>query len=273
MAPLKLLTPEQKEFYERNGFIQLSDVFTDEEFEEIHREYNALFQRKENEQNSNLEGVWQGTEMQKASKGLQISVKSIHNLQMHSGVFTRLLLHQKFLDALEDVVGSPNILLHHTKAHIKPPEKGAPFLMHQDYHYFPHRNHTMVAAFIHMEDTNPENGGLCVYPGSHKLGPLPEKEVMGDNGSLYRHIDQEQFPLDKATPVIARKGDLLIFSYLLVHGSYLNLSKRSRPMFLAQIRAAEDEPTKEIHRSYCQDMVLRGVNEKMPAIITERHVK
>jgi phytanoyl-CoA hydroxylase len=29
----------------------------------------------------------------------------------------------------------------------------------------------MIAVFINLDDSNPENGGLAVFPGSHKLGP------------------------------------------------------------------------------------------------------
>ena len=56
---------------------------------------------------------------------------SVHNLQMHSAPFTKILQHDKMLDALEDIMGTSNIALHHTKAHVKPPGKGAPYLMHQ----------------------------------------------------------------------------------------------------------------------------------------------
>ena len=38
----------------------------------------------------------------------------------------------------------------------------------------------------------------------------------------FHHVDQERFPLSGAAPVRAKKGDVVIFSYLLVHGSYLN---------------------------------------------------
>lgn len=58
-------------------------------------------------------------------------VKSIHGLQMYSAAFTRLLLNKKMLDACEDIMETPNILLHHTKAHLKPPGSGSPFPMHQ----------------------------------------------------------------------------------------------------------------------------------------------
>lgn len=56
---------------------------------------------------------------------------SIQNLQCHSGIFTKMLMNDNLLDAVSELVGSENILLHHTKAHVKPPEKGAPFPTHQ----------------------------------------------------------------------------------------------------------------------------------------------
>ena len=82
------------------------------------------------------------------------------------------MLNERLLDAIEDIMESGNIVLHHTKAHLKPPEQGAPFPMHQDYHYFPYKDHSMLAIFIHLDDTSPENGGLAIFPGSHKNGPL-----------------------------------------------------------------------------------------------------
>jgi len=33
----------------------------------------------------------------------------------------------------------------------------------------------MVAVFIHLDDSDPENGGLAIFPGSHKLGPQENK--------------------------------------------------------------------------------------------------
>lgn len=42
-----------------------------------------------------------------------------------------MLMNDNLLDAVSELVGSENILLHHTKAHVKPPEKGAPFPTHQ----------------------------------------------------------------------------------------------------------------------------------------------
>lgn len=42
-----------------------------------------------------------------------------------------MLLNDNLLNAVEEIIGSKDILLHHTKAHVKPPGKGSPFPMHQ----------------------------------------------------------------------------------------------------------------------------------------------
>jgi len=272
MGKLKFLTPEQKEFWKENGFIKLTNVFSKDEFNDIEREYSDLFARKQQENIDGLEAAWIGDDMKKAANNINYTVKSVHNLQMHSAAFTRLLMHPKLLDAIEDIMDSPDILLHHTKAHFKPPEKGAPYLMHQDYPYFPFKKHTMLAVFVHLDDTTPENGGLCVYPGSHKLGPLKERVIYDEHNEKYMYADPERFPISGATPVNAKKGEIIVFSYLLLHGSYVNSSTRPRRMFLAQLRAADDEPAKEVHHSHCQNLVLRGRNLKFEANMATRFV-
>ena len=46
---------------------------------------------------------------------------------------------------------------------------------------------------------------------------------------------QSEWPLSAGTAVRASAGDVLVFSYLLVHGSLPNLSERTRRMFLLQV--------------------------------------
>ncbi|XP_077258153.1 putative alpha-ketoglutarate-dependent hypophosphite dioxygenase [Temnothorax americanus] len=274
MDSLKFLTSEQKQFWKENGYIKLSNVYSVKEMNEISDAYDELFERKRRE-NLPLEARWAGEAMKKEAGNIDYSVRSIHALQMHSGVFTRAIMHPNLLDALEDVMDTKDILLHHTKAHMKPPEKGAPYLMHQDYHYFPHKKHTMLAVFLHLDDTTPENGGLAVYPGSHKLGPLEDhgdRTVTDKMGEQFHYADPEKYPLSKAVPVHAKKGEVIIFSYLLLHGSYLNLSTRSRRMFLIQVRAADDEPIEDVHTSACQGMVLRGKNIYRDASYENRYL-
>jgi len=261
---LKQLTEEQLRGYKEQGYIKISGLFSPQELEEITQEYDDLFNRKKSE-NARLEAKWPGEWSNKGSSG--DSVLSIHNLQNHSATFTRLILNPGLLDCMEDIIGD-GVILHHTKAHLKPPKEGAAFPSHQDYHYFPYRDDSMLAAFIHLEDTSAENGGLAVFPASHQLGP--QENASTQPGVHY--LDQNQWKIGDAEEVKARKGDVVIFSYLLVHASYPNLSDVPRRMFLLQVAGSNDLALSGQHRSPGAGLVLRGRALDNTAHLNMRHL-
>lgn len=255
------LTQEQLNFYNDNGYL-IIDLLDSAETQELSESYDQVFNSKIEQYN--LESTWQGN--WKSSEHNDKVVHSIHGLQMHSAAFTRLLLNEKLLDACESIMGSPNILLHHTKAHIKPPGKGSPFPMHQDYHYMAHKNDSLIAVLVAVDDCLRTNGGMCVYPGSHKLGP--QLDVSDAKG--FHYLDPQKYPIEKATTANIKKGQALIFSYLTIHGSYPNESEENRRMLLMQFMEASDEPLSSDHVSAAQGLVLRGRNKNREADIAKR---
>jgi len=52
----------------------------------------------------------------------------------------------------------------------KPPQGGLGIAMHQDSLYLPNDPNTLMACWFALTDTDADNGGLCIVPGSHKLG-------------------------------------------------------------------------------------------------------
>ena len=64
----------------------------------------------------------------------------------------------------------------------------------------------MIAVFISIDASNVKNGGLCVYPGSHLLGPQDDVGITQSAGHHY--IDQKQFPINGATPLTLKKGQV-----------------------------------------------------------------
>lgn len=88
--------------------------------------------------------------------------------------------------------------------------------------------------------------------------------------TCYIFLLQSKFPVEGATPVLANRGDVVIFSYLLVHGSPANLSTRPRRMLLLQVAAAEDKPLGDQPVRPGQGWLLRGVNIHRDASISKR---
>lgn len=248
-----MLSEEQRQFYRENGYVLAPQVFSAAEVVEMRREIDATVERVRGS-GRKLEALWGGAWREKvlpAGEAEKFSVLSIHNLQYHSATFSRVLVHDRFTEVVADLIG-PDVQLHHVKMHLKPPEVGAPFPMHQDYHYFPHEKDTMIAAVVHVDDATVENGCLCVYPGSHRWGPV-ECEHEGSH-----HLSPDAYPIEKATPCPARAGDVLLFSYLTAHGSYVNRTETTRRIVLFQFRSPLDRPLKEVHVSPGQGMIVRG---------------
>ncbi len=250
------LSAEQVEFYRENGYLLLKSVFTREEASYLRAEAHALIRRlAETYSENGINAAWGSA---KEITDAPIQLLHCHNAQYHSAAFARLMLDPRLTDRIADLIGE-NIQLHHTKLFIKPPEKGAPFPMHQDYPYFPHEKHTMLAAIVHFDDAPIEKGCVCVVPGSHKLGPLEHNPQGG------WHLPIEQYPLESATPIPAEAGDVVVFSYLTIHGSGVNTTDEARTTLLIQMRDPTDHPTVLTHLSRGQGLMLRGIDPEADA--------
>ena len=241
MEAERRLSAQELESYCRDGYVHVRDLLSAEEAAFYRAELHALAQRQ-----GGNDATWSSV------KGGGTSITHCHDVHFRSAAFTRLLVDPRLTGVAQDIIG-PNVQLHHNKMFIKPPEKGSPFPMHQDYPYFPHQRHSMIAVIIHFDDAPNEKGCLRVYPGTHKLGPL---EAVGQD----HHVPEDLYPIDGATPLPAMAGDAIFLSYLLVHGSGVNVSNEPRTTLLIQMRDPEDVPLNDRHASRGQGMMLAGID-------------
>ena len=235
------MTSEQKAFYAEHGYLHVKGLLTSGEAADYRARIHALAERQ-GETDATWDSVKGGT-----------SIQHSHDVHFRDAAFTRLLLDPRITGLAADAIGGPNVQLHHNKMFIKPPENGSPFPMHQDFPYFPHRDHSLIAMILHFDDAPAERGCLCVYPGTHRLGPLPS--IGSDH-----HLPEEIFPISGATPIPAQAGDAIVTHYLLVHGSGVNVSDQPRTTLLIQMRDPADAPLNDKHTSRGQGMMLAGVD-------------
>jgi ectoine hydroxylase-related dioxygenase (phytanoyl-CoA dioxygenase family) len=240
------LTADQHRFYEENGYLLIKQFISPAEAAALRAEVHDIAARQ-----GPTNATWSSV------AGKDTRLEHSHDVQFRSSAFSRLLVDPRLTAVFTSLIG-PNVQLHHNKMFIKPPERGSPFPMHQDYGYFPHRGNSMTAAILHLDAAPDAKGCVRVYPGSHKLGPL---QAMGQD----HHVDPDRFPLSEATAIEAEAGDLLVFNYLTVHGSGLNMSDEARTTWLVQVRDPEDEPISEQHQSRGQGMMLAGVDPRTAA--------
>lgn len=242
---------ERAAFYEENGYVLIKSLFSKDEAARLRAECHELAERLSRQRD--IDATWESAK-DMGDKPKKTLLLHCHDVQFYSAAFSNILVDPRFTEAASQLMGTPNVQLHHTKMFIKPPENGSPFPLHQDRPFFPHAQDTMVAAIIHFDDAPIEKGCVRVVPGSHKLGALTHIEQGG------WHLPVDQYPIESAIPCPAEAGDVLFFSYLTIHGSGVNVSNEARTTVLVQMRDPLDVPLIKTHESRGQGMMLRGIN-------------
>lgn len=241
------------EQFERDGFALVQGVFSDGLLADMTTDFDRIVRQIETS-GEEINARWQGTPAESV-------VIHTHNVHQFSAVWMQALLHEPFLNYTKQILGE-DIILHHSKLFCKPPEKGAPFPMHQDWGYFPSEKDSMIAAVIHLSDATDEMGCLRVVPGSHKMGRVQDSG--GQVGDF-----TEKFPIEDSVPLVAEPGDVAFFHYFTVHGSKPNTSDRTRKTVLVQMHSGDD-----IIEQGCQHpdehLVLSGWNHRMTRELANR---
>jgi hypothetical protein len=221
-----MLTQEQTNSYQQHGFLHIPEVFTQAETDELADELDRLVQDW-SFTSPGWTGPWRqaymNPEIEKQSK-----LTAMHDLHLYSSAWSRAVTNPRLVKAIAQLIG-PNVELHHSTMHIKPPQTGHPFPMHQDHPFYAHENERYVDVLVHLDDTCHENGEIRFLDGSHKLGAL-EHITMTEDGPCTPHLPTDQYLLQDTVPVPAKRGDVVCFCYYTIHGSYINTTRQPRRM-------------------------------------------
>ena len=243
------------ETFARDGYYVARGVYSGKMLREMEEDFDGIVAQLQRS-GEDVNARWRGENMDALDGGTSTVIHT-HNVQRYSARWLRALQDEAFLAITRSILG-PDIVLHHTKLFQKPPRSGAPFPVHQDWWYFPTKNDTMIAATIFLSDADESAGGMRVYPGSHKLGRLENSSGMQPSESL------KPYPLEQATPVNARRGDVLFFSYFTLHGSLPNRSENLRKTVLVQMYSGSDYVLENSEVDHVNEqLVLAGWNHHM----------
>lgn len=154
------------------------------------------------------------------------------------GTFFRSALDSTLLDLVEAIVGPDIELFIDGQCLYKEPVGGHPKNLHQDSAYFEHRYEGPVGVLSYAVDTDLVNGALHVVPGSHRLGQLKHIDTFSHLG-----LDPDEWPWERALPIVGQAGDSIFFHYRCIHGSQENHSQTARPVFIHRYRRPDDYVT------------------------------
>lgn len=153
----------------------------------------------------------------------------------------------------------------------KVPQGGTGIALHQDTHYIRNEPNSLMACWLAMSDTDPDNGGLCVVPGSNHKGLYKFTKVrdesehtawekdypMRDRDGKEWDETMHSFDIvgvadDEITKLTVPKGAGVFFTGMTVHGSYANHSPDRPRLAFATHYIREDT---WIYRCDIQDTV------------------
>lgn len=235
-----VLTLEQRQFYEDNGFIVIKKLVEDQLLDACRERFLALCDKRI---------PWNGITMMKdiSLSKTNVSGERLYNKAqdfVYDEVLFQYCLHPRVLDYVECFVG-PNIRAMHTMLINKPPDAGtltSRHPLHQDLHYFPFRPaDRIVCSWTAMEEITPANGCLIVLPGTHK-GVLQQHDYPSwEKGVNKMYHGVRGYDNHPVVELPMEKGDTVFFHPILIHGSGANRTTGFRKSISCHYSSADME--------------------------------
>src|SRR5688500_17317387 len=163
-----VMSAEDVAFYHEHGYLRIPGMFTPEETDALSEDMNWLIETWAIK-DQGWTGPWRKKYMDAATEQ-KSKLIALHDLQFYSDNWARAVTNRKLAASMADLLG-PVVELHHSTLHVKPPETGHPFPMHQDWAFYKHADGRYVDVLVHLDDTRHENGEISIIAGSQQRGP------------------------------------------------------------------------------------------------------
>ena len=234
------LRPEQIEFYREQGYLRIPQMFDANEIAAMSDDLDWMIETWAIT-DQGWTGPWRKKYMN-ADTEQKSKLIALHDLQYYSAAWARAVTKTSLCAAMADLLGDV-VELHHSTLHVKPPETGHPFPMHQDWAFYKHKDGRYIDVLVHLDDTRHENGEIRFLAGSHKQGALEHVTVDENGNGCTPHLPTDKFRLEDTEPVPAKRGDVVLFNIFTIHGSYVNTTERNRRLIRVGYKAPDNTQT------------------------------
>jgi len=205
-----ILTPEHQQFYQDNGYVVVSGLFTDDEVAAYREHYMAL--RKHGSYPGDTAGVDIG-----GDDPIKKYPRMIH-MHRWDEISLRWMVDDRLNACMTGLLGSEPYAVQ-TMLYFKPAGARGQAL-HQDQFYLRVQPGTCMAAWMALDDCDVANGCMQIVPGSHKWPVLCTEKA--DTTISFTDVTVPLPPGQAVRPVIMAAGDVLFFNGSLIHGSFPN---------------------------------------------------
>lgn len=206
----QVLSAEQVQRYEREGYLSPIDVFNEQDVGAFHQNLERFRQRLD------LNGKIAGRYNQKP----HLLLPWANQIVRHPGI----------LDAVEQILG-PNILCWASQFFAKDPGDNAYVSWHQDGNYWGLSSVDVVTAWVALTPSTIESGCMNVVPGS-QLRRVEHIDTYSEDNLLSRgqEIAVTVSP-EEVRPIVLQPGQMSLHHVMIFHGSEPNRADHPRVGF------------------------------------------
>jgi len=202
----RVLTSEQIEQFNRDGFLKGIRIFNNQEAEANRGYFDSLLARV------------------LAAGGDSYSISTAH---LKYGKVYDLLTHPRIVAIVKDLLGE-NVIAWGSHFFCKMPQDGKAVAWHQDASYWPLSPSKTVTIWLAIDQADRGNACMRFLAGSHHFGQLTYRPSdPAEHNVLNQTIENAQ---QYGTPVDVEllAGEISVHNDLLLHGSEANASDRRR---------------------------------------------
>lgn len=254
-----MITTEQIERHQSDGFIVLDGFITERECDELRARAAEMVQAFEpaevvpifttHEQSRVADEYFltsgdkircffeenafhpNGTLKQSKERSVNKIGHALHDLDP---VFDQFSRSTKIKELTQDL-GIANPLLLQSMYIFKQPNIGGEVSCHQDSTFLYTDPIDIAGLWFALEDATVENGCLWAIPGGHKFG-LKSRWFRSANDKMeFKMLDAEPWPEAELIPLEVTKGSLIVLHGLLPHRSLENRSAKSRHAYTLHV--------------------------------------
>ncbi|MEX0776530.1 MAG: phytanoyl-CoA dioxygenase family protein [Phycisphaeraceae bacterium] len=220
-----MLTQAQMDHYHDKGWLHIPEIFPPAQLAAMQRDLDWMINAWA-DRSVGWTGAWRKKYMD-AETEKKSQLVAMHDLQFYSQAWLGAVTNDRLCNAMAQLLGDC-VELHHTTMHVKPPETGHPFPMHQDWAFYEHVDGRYIDVLVHLDNTQHENGEIRFLSGSHKKGALDHIRQNEDGTPCTPYLPLDEYRLDDTEPVPAKAGDVVIFNIFTIHGSHINQTPVNR---------------------------------------------
>lgn len=216
-----IISQEQIDFYEKNGFVVIEDFLDQEELSYWRNAVDKAAQNRKGKALPDRQDVVEGADRSFTSKVFD----QLINLWQDNEDVKKIMLDERIGKMAAQLAQVNGIRIWHDQALIKQPW-GNPSTLHTDTPYWSFHHKAALSIWVALDDATLQNGCLYFLPGTHKRTHFEPSGFTANMDELFK--DYPEFKDIEPFAATMKAGSCSFHCGLTVHGANANMTPYPR---------------------------------------------